>query len=201
MVYYICSMRMNRIGLVFSLAVGSCLCLKLQASYPLPHPTAAVAIGTIAREDFWQTRKKTSNYSIYKNNQFLFTLTENKFRSFRDSIALRTQDTLFTRKDGRVDIHPFRKRTAAVNTEKKKTLSLVYTDKKGYVNLRLPNPRFYKYVVRFFESTGKLAFEIQAPKEDWLVLEKSNFVHAGTFEYEVWQDGNLQEKGRIFLSR
>jgi hypothetical protein len=33
------------------------------------------------------------------------------------------------------------------------------------------------------------------------VLEKSNFVHAGTFEYEVWQDGNLQEKGRIFLSR
>ena len=192
-------MRMYRKGLLFFLIAGSCL--QSKASYPIPHPATVAAIASETNDEFWQKRKKTSTYSVYKNNQFLFTLPEKKFRSFRDSIALRTRDTLFTRKDGRVDIHPYSKKTTSVTTEKKKATPLVFTDKKGYVNLRLPNPRFYKYVIRFFESSGKLAFEIQAPKEDWLVLEKSNFVHAGTFEYEVWQDGNLQEKGRIFLSR
>ncbi|MCA6490343.1 MAG: hypothetical protein IM551_09995 [Chitinophagaceae bacterium] len=75
------------------------------------------------------------------------------------------------------------------------------SDKKGYVNLRLAHPKFYRYIVRFYESTGKLAFEIIAPKEDWLILEKSNFIHAGTFDYEVWQDGTLHDKGRITLQR
>lgn len=150
---------------------------------------------------YQQKKKKPTTYSIYKKNQLLFTLSEKKFRNFRDSIALKTRDTLFTRADGRVDIHPYRGQTSMATSEKKKSPALVFTDKKGYVNLRLENPKFYRYIVRFYESGGKLAFEIIAPKEDWLILEKSNFIHAGTFDYEVWQDGNLYDKGRLYLSR
>lgn len=145
--------------------------------------------------------KKPGTYAIYKKNEFLFQLPESKFRSFRDSIALKTRDTLFTHSSGRVDIHPYKGNNSSLTPVKKNTPPLVYTDKKGYVNLRLPNPKFYRYVVRFFETTGKLVFEIQSPKEELLILEKSNFVHAGAFDYEVWQDGTLQEKGRLFLSR
>lgn len=150
---------------------------------------------------FQQKKKKPTEYSIYKRNQFLFNLTDKKFRLFRDSIAMKTRDTLFTRADGRVDIHPYQGQQVTSNPEKKKSPPLVFTDKKGYVNLRLPYPKFYRYIVRFFEPTGKLAFEITAPKEDWLILEKSNFLHAGSFDYEVWQDGVLHDKGRFSLSR
>jgi hypothetical protein len=150
---------------------------------------------------FQQKKNKPTVFSIYKRNQLLFTLTDKKFREFRDSIALKTRDTLFSRADGRVDIHPYQGQQMGSASEKKKSPPLVFTDKKGYVNLRLAHPKFYRYIVRFYESTGKLAFEIIAPKEDWLILEKSNFIHAGTFDYEVWQDGTLHDKGRITLQR
>jgi hypothetical protein len=150
---------------------------------------------------FQQKKKKHTTFTIYKKNQLLYTLSNEKFRQFRDSIALKTRDTLFSRADGRVDIHPYQGQQMGSASEKKKSPPLVFTDKKGYVNLRLAHPKFYRYIVRFYESTGKLAFEINAPKEDWLILEKSNFIHAGTFDYEVWQDGTLHDKGRITLHR
>ncbi len=150
---------------------------------------------------FQQKKKKPTTFTVYKKNQLLYTLTDKKFREFRDSIALKTRDTLFSRADGRVNIHPYQGQQMGSASEKKKSPPLVFTDKKGYVNLRLAHPKFYRYIVRFYESTGKLAFEIIAPKEDWLILEKSNFIHAGTFDYEVWQDGMLHDKGRITLQR
>jgi hypothetical protein len=148
-----------------------------------------------------QTSRQTKpeQYNIYKSNKFLYSLSEKKFRIFRDSIALKTQDTLFTRHNGRVDIHPFKGNAANVKTGKKNAPPMVFTDKKGYVNLRLPNTKIHRYVIRFYESDGKLAFEIQSPKDDWLILEKSNFIHGGAFDYEVILDGNIHEKGRIFL--
>jgi len=142
---------------------------------------------------------KTDQYNIYKSNIFLYSLSEKKFRTFRDSIAFKTQDTLFTRHNGRVDIHPFKGISATRKPGKKNTPPMVFTDKRGYVNLRLPNTKLYRYIVRFYETDGKLAFEIQSPKDDWLILEKSNFIHAGSFDYEVIQDGIIHEKGRIFL--
>lgn len=155
----------------------------------------------IAVSFFQQKKKKSNVFSIYKKNELLYTLSDKKFRQFRDSIALKTRDTLFSRADGRVDIHPYQGQQMGSTPEKKKSPPLVFTDKKGYVNLRLAHPKFYRYIVRFYESTGKLAFEIIAPKEDWLILEKSNFIHAGTFDYEVWQDGILHDKGRVTLQR
>jgi len=150
---------------------------------------------------FQQKKKKPTVFTIYKKKQLLYTLSDKKFRQFRDSIALKTRDTLFSRADGRVDIHPYQGQQTSASSEKKKSPPLVFTDKKGYVNLRLAHPKFYRYIVRFYESSGKLVFEIIAPKEDWLILEKSNFMHAGTFDYEVLQDGNLHDKGRITLYR
>ena len=78
---------------------------------------------------------------------------------------------------------------------------MVFTDKKGYVNLHLPQAIYLKYQVRFFDQPNQLLFSIQSPKEDKLVLEKSNFIRSGWFEYEVWLNDDLKEKGRIFLPK
>lgn len=147
-----------------------------------------------------QTRTGKGKYTIYKNNQLLFTLTEKAFRQFRDSIALQTKDTLFTASDGKVVIHPYRGSTSAATTNKNNP-PMVFTDKKGYVNLRLPNALYFRYQIRFFSEPNQLLFSIQSPKEENLILEKSNFIRSGWFEYEVWQNDELKEKGRIFLPK
>jgi hypothetical protein len=150
---------------------------------------------------FLQTRTDKGKYTIYKNNQLLFTLSEKAFRQFRDSIALQTKDTLFTARDGKVVIHPYRNTSTSQTQVNKNNPPMVFTDKKGYVNLHLPQAIYFKYQVRFFDQPNQLLFSIQSPKEDKLVLEKSNFIRSGWFEYEVWQNDDLKEKGKIFLPK
>ena len=150
---------------------------------------------------FLQTRTDKGKYTIYKNNQLLFTLSEKAFRQFRDSIALQTKDTLFTARDGKVVIHPYRNTSTSQTQVNKNNPPMVFTDKKGYVNLHLPQAIYFKYQVRFFDQPNQLLFSIQSPKEDKLVLEKSNFIRSGWFEYEVWLNDDLKEKGRIFLPK
>ena len=151
--------------------------------------------------NFFQTRTEKGKYTIYKNNQLLFTLSEKAFRQFRDSIALQTKDTLFTARDGKVVIHPYRNTLSPQTQVNKNNPPMVFTDKKGYVNLHLPQAIYFKYQVRFFDQPNQVLFSIQSPKEDKLVLEKSNFIRSGWFEYEVWQNDDLKEKGRIFLPK
>lgn len=144
---------------------------------------------------------QNGHYKIYKNNQLIATLSEKSFRKFRDSIALETKDTLFTSRDGKVIIHPYKIETGANNTSAKNAPPMVFTDKKGNVTLRLPNAQLYHYQVKFYESANQLLFSIQAPKEENLTLEKSNFIRSGWFDYEVFLNDQLKEKGRIFLPR
>lgn len=154
-----------------------------------------------SKYNFLQTRTDKGKYTIYKNNQLLFTLSEKAFRQFRDSIALQTKDTLFTARDGKVVIHPYRNTSSPQTHVNKNNPPMVFTDKKGYVNLHLPQSIYFKYQVLFFDQPNQLLFSIQSPKEDKLVLEKSNFVRSGWFEYEVWQNDDLKERGRIFLPK
>ena len=150
---------------------------------------------------FLQTRTDKGKYTIYKNNQLLFTLSEKAFRQFRDSIALQTKDTLFTARDGKVVIHPYRNTSTSQTQVNKNNPPMVFTDKKGYVNLHLPQAIYFKYQIRFFDLNNQLLFTIQSPKEDKLVLEKSNFIRSGWFDYEVCLNDDLKETGRIFLPK
>ena len=150
---------------------------------------------------FLQTRTDKGKYTIYKNNQLLFTLSEKAFRQFRDSIALQTKDTLFTARDGKVVIHPYRNTSTSQTQVNKNNPPMVFTDKRGYVNLYLPQAINCNYQIRFYDLNNQLLFTIQSPKEDKLVLEKSNFIRSGWFDYEVCLNDDLKETGRIFLPK
>ena len=78
---------------------------------------------------------------------------------------------------------------------------MVFTDKRGYVNLYLPQAINCNYQIRFYDLNNQLLFTIQSPKEDKLVLEKSNFIRSGWFDYEVCLNDDLKETGRIFLPK
>jgi hypothetical protein len=55
--------------------------------------------------------------------------------------------------------------------------------------------------VKFFEENGNPIFEIQHIREPQLILDKSNFLHAGWFFFELYEDEKLKEKSKFFLSK
>jgi hypothetical protein len=75
----------------------------------------------------------------------------------------------------------------------------VYTTADGNVNIKLPDAPEKKYSVKFFEPDGSFLFEIDEVKEPFLILEKAIFLHAGWFNFEIYQNGKPYEKWNLFI--
>ena len=78
---------------------------------------------------------------------------------------------------------------------------LVYTGKENNVIISLPDADKKKYSIKFFESDGTPLFEIKKITEPYLMLDKVNFMHAGLFNFEVYEDGLLVEKHKFFIPK
>ena len=77
----------------------------------------------------------------------------------------------------------------------------VYTNKDGYVFINLPDAHEKKYHIKFFENDNTFLFEIKNIKESGLTLDKANFLHAGWFRFELYNDEKLVEKNKFFLAK
>lgn len=77
----------------------------------------------------------------------------------------------------------------------------VYTNKDGYVFVNLPDAEQKKYRIKFYDADGSLLFELKQVKETALTLDKANFMHAGWFRFELFNEDKLVEENRFFLAR
>jgi ribosomal protein L18 len=75
----------------------------------------------------------------------------------------------------------------------------VYTTADGNINIKLPDAPDKKYEVKFFEPDGSFLFEIKEVKEPFLILEKAIFLHAGWFNFEIYESGKPYEKWNLFI--
>ncbi|MFI5152807.1 MAG: hypothetical protein ACHQET_05695 [Chitinophagales bacterium] len=116
-------------------------------------------------------------------------------RAFRDSIIGKTRDTILFVHADTILIKPF------VVKEVYKVSSYVFTGKDGNVTISLPDAIRKKYAVKFFEQDNSPLLEIKEIKDITLVLDKTNFVHAGWFRFELYEDGRLKEKNRLFIPK
>jgi hypothetical protein len=130
---------------------------------------------------------------IYRNDSLLLQLETEAYKKFKDSIAMRTKDTLFATDRNRVEIHPFRPKYAWIASK------YIYTNNKGYVIINLPLVKQHRYHVVFFEEDGSELFRIKAIKEPELILDKTDFIHAGWFSFELFEDDKLKEKNKLLL--
>ncbi len=78
---------------------------------------------------------------------------------------------------------------------------LIYTAKDNNIVINLPNFEINKYVVKIFEEDNKLLFELTTLTEGYLIIEKVNFLHAGWFYFEIYDQGVLLEKNKIFIPK
>jgi hypothetical protein len=77
----------------------------------------------------------------------------------------------------------------------------VYSNKKNNLIIELPDATSKKYSIKFFEESGKFLFEINKMTEEYLILEKVNFKHSGWFNFELYDQGKLIEKNKIFVPK
>ena len=122
-------------------------------------------------------------------------LSINAFRNFRDSILHLTKDTLFAVNDSLVGLSPYS------GLENWKASSYIFINRDGYISISLPLEGEKKYNLKFFEENGSSLFEINNIKETPLIIDKSNFVHAGWFLFELYEDNKLKEKNKLYLPK
>lgn len=77
----------------------------------------------------------------------------------------------------------------------------VYTARDGNVHLNLPDAETKKYSVKFYDDNNNFLFEIKNLKEQSLIVDKTNFYHAGWFTFELFADEKLKEKHRFFIQK
>lgn len=77
----------------------------------------------------------------------------------------------------------------------------VYTNKEGYVYINLPDANRQKYRIRFFEDDQSFLFEIKTISRTGLTLDKANFMHAGWFWFELYNDEKLVERSKFYLAK
>lgn len=75
----------------------------------------------------------------------------------------------------------------------------VYTNRDYNVVISLPDANKKKYSLKFFEDDGTFLFEIKKIRENYLMLDKVNFVHAGLFGFELFDNGILIERHKVYI--
>jgi hypothetical protein len=77
----------------------------------------------------------------------------------------------------------------------------VYTNKDGYVYINLPDADRKKYHIKFYEDNDAFLFEIKNISETGLTLDKTNFMRAGWYKFELYHEEKLVEKNKFYLAK
>ena len=132
---------------------------------------------------------------IKKRDTLIGQIGERSVRRFRDSVATRTKDTLSYNTADTIVLKPF------VPREIYKPSRYVFTEKDGNVKIVLPLAGEKKYSIKFFDDLNMPVMEVKQIKDSVLTLDKSNFIHAGWFKFELYEDGLLKEKHKLFVPK
>lgn len=77
----------------------------------------------------------------------------------------------------------------------------IFTGKDNNVIITLPDVATHKYSIKFFDDKNNFVFEVKKITESYLILDKVNFMHSGTFNYELYDKDNLLEKYRVIIPK
>ena len=75
--------------------------------------------------------------------------------------------------------------------------STIFTAKDNNIVIHLEDAETKKYTVKFFDEAEKFLFELTKLKEEYLIIEKVNFVRTGWFRFELYENGVLIENNKF----
>ena len=77
----------------------------------------------------------------------------------------------------------------------------IFSTKDNNVVIHLPDAATKKYTVKFYNENDVFLFELTKLREEYLIVEKVNFVHAGWFHFEIFENGKSVEKNKFFIGK
>lgn len=135
-------------------------------------------------------------FTVFKRNikKPLFTLNEENFEKFKDSILCNSNDTLIINAKDYVFWKPFLPPSW-------KPSNLIYTNNKGYLQIDLETifKRENNYSLKIFDAKGKEVFSIKNFHHTKFSFDKSNFIFSGWYFFELFENGKLIEKNKFLL--
>jgi hypothetical protein len=77
----------------------------------------------------------------------------------------------------------------------------VYTGRDNNVIISLPDADKNKYSIKFYEADGTFLFELKKISENYLTLDKVNFMHSGLFNFELFQNKIIIERHKLYIPK
>ena len=130
---------------------------------------------------------------IYEKDSLITKLDPIAFLKYKDSLHLKTNDTLYIYNKTYASIHTY------TPVYVWKPSIYVFNTKKGEPTIQIATAKKHKYQLVFKDEKGLFLFKLSPIKEEQLFLDKSNFLHAGWFEFELYEDEKLLEKSKIYI--
>lgn len=134
--------------------------------------------------------------TIKKSDTILTRIPFSQYKKFRDSIIYRTKDSLFAIGEDEIIIKPFIPLPPAWRPS-----IYLFTNREGYVIMHLPDAPQKHYKVIIYDSDGKILHTINRVKEPQLTLDKSDFIHAGWFSFDLFEENKLKEHNKFYIAK
>jgi hypothetical protein len=135
--------------------------------------------------------------SISFQDSIIAKLPYNLFIKFRDSVYSNSKDSLLSVGQNLVVIHPYVPKAGEFHASQ-----YMFTDRSGALNLRLPKAGEKKYALHVYEADGKTQlFNLKHITDPELIINKSNFMHAGWFVFELYEDDKLKERNMFYIQK
>lgn len=153
------------------------------------------------KEKIEEAKKREENiepekfFVVVKKDSIVNLLPEKQFKRFRDSLVTKTKDTMLFSSVDTIVIKTF------IPVEVYRPSQFVFTERDGNVSIVVPQASRKQFSLKFYEDDHTPLFEIKQVKESHLILDKSNFLHAGWFRFELYEEGKLKEKHRFFIPK
>jgi hypothetical protein len=137
---------------------------------------------------------------VKKRDSVIMRLAGTQLGHFSDSLIKQTKDTLLFVNADTLQINPY----IEIYKEPKevyKISSHVFTAKDGNVTIALADYNHKKYFVAFYELDDSPLLEVKDIHDAELIIDKTNFGHSGWFRFELYEDGKLKEKNKLFIPK
>jgi len=135
--------------------------------------------------------------SVSLQDSIIAKLPYSLFLKFRDSVYVNTKDSLLAMGQNIVVLRPYIPKAGEWRASQ-----YMFTDRFGAINLRLPNAGDKKYALHVYEADGKTQlFFLKHITDADLVINKANFMHAGWFVFELYEDNKLKERNRFYIQK
>jgi hypothetical protein len=77
----------------------------------------------------------------------------------------------------------------------------VFTSKYNTVIVQISEVTKKKYSLKIYDENEKLVMDLKHVTEDYLIIEKSNFMKSGWYRFEIYENGEIFEKNKFFVGK